>query len=1033
MPEPILTPQEQLTAYALNELDTTERAHVEAQLKNDANAQAFVNDVRATAAQLETELKKERLDDLARAFGATGAAQPAPAKIVPLAPPSKWKRFAIYGTAAAALVVFGVLIWNGQSYRTKNAPQASKNADEPLVIDSRSVYSSATNNEDEKKADAATAGSLNETARGPDGLKKLEHSSRSTADSKTVPAKTPNNDVASNDTKSAEKANDASRDGVPLNGGSKKSNGDNGDVVTVPPNDLVPQGAGVFEYDADNSSKVKNGGGLVQRDKDPLIGESVGVPRVTKVIPPADTAQAPHKNVSPPVLADDAPAMKELREKMNNLETPMPIMSDADHVSGLKPNNKDAEVTVINHGADVTAGVKKSIFDKKPDPNTAAYNVDIPAIKPLDTNLPPLKAPPPTVSVPKTIEPDKANNTEGQGGYAAVEPGRFHNVAPTPFKDIFENSRGEPNIPADPGLTKKKPIGGRGNLGNSPAPEVVKAESTKPQRVDENDPTTLPPRKKVDPNEEVAAATVKPPLKWNASLPNNPLDHGARDKKLNPNYPESVTITPDQTYSPYTPPTTGEAYNLYPENRFESVRNAPLSTFSADVDTASFSNVRRFLTGNHLPPPEAVRVEELINYFKYNYDVLKSEDPFGVNVEAAACPWNSAHRLVRVAIKASGLAANQRPASNLVFLIDVSGSMDDPKRLPLVKEGMKALVRRLNENDHVAIVTYAGQSGIALQSTNCAEKDRIIGVIDALHAEGETNGGAGIQTAYATAKANFIKGGVNRVILATDGDFNVGVTDPNELVKMIERETPSGVFLTALGYGMGNLKDAMLQRLANKGNGHYAYIDNADESRKVLIEQMNATLVAVAKDVKFQVEFNPAQAEWYRLIGYEKRALAAQDFNNDAKGAGEIGAGHTVTAFYEVVPTQGAPVPGVDPLKYQDQPKRVEAPATKPETASSELLTLKIRYKHPEGDTSKRLEFAFTDRGATLEQATSDFKFGASVALFGQILRHSRYVQSATMRQAVELADDNRGVEEGGYRREFIQLAGKAGELRGER
>jgi Ca-activated chloride channel family protein len=508
-------------------------------------------------------------------------------------------------------------------------------------------------------------------------------------------------------------------------------------------------------------------------------------------------------------------------------------------------------------------------------------------------------------------------------------------------------------------------------------------------------------------------------------------------KRINETAPSSKwDKTPPQQYShvfiPNDPtrPADGETYAKYQENGFEYARTTPLSTFSADVDTASFSNVRRFLNSNQLPPTDAVRIEELVNYFKYNVETLKTEDPFGLNVEAVSCPWNAVHRLVRVTIKAKGLPENRRPASNLVFLIDVSGSMDAPNRLPLVKDGLKALVRQLGENDRVAIVTYAGESGVALPSTNCTEKERILSVIDSLHAAGSTNGGAGIQTAYATAKENFIKGGVNRVILATDGDFNVGISNPNELVAMIETLSGSGVFLTALGYGMGNLKDAMLQRLADKGNGNYAYIDTAEESRKVLIEQMHGTLVTVAKDVKFQVEFNPAQTDSYRLIGYEKRALAAQDFNNDAKDAGEVGAGHTVTAFYEIAPTNRALQTGIDPLKYQT---RELEPATPPVAGSPELFTLKIRYKMPEGQLSKRLEFAFTDKGAGFEQASADFKFASAVALFGQILKQSAHIQNTPMRRVIELADDSRGADEGGYRREFIQLARKAMELRGER
>ncbi len=515
--------------------------------------------------------------------------------------------------------------------------------------------------------------------------------------------------------------------------------------------------------------------------------------------------------------------------------------------------------------------------------------------------------------------------------------------------------------------------------------------------------------------------------------PTHDIDQRTTPSAKKPDSGDIAVITIHGNYSktPPQPPIVqsgGEAYPVLPENEFESVRNAPLSTFSADVDTAAYSNVRRFLGQGQLPPPEAVRVEELINYFKYNYTMEKTADPFSTSVESAACPWNTAHRLVRVAVKSHDLVENKRPQSNFVFLIDVSGSMDAPNRLPLVKDGMKSLVRRLGETDRVAIVTYAGESGVPLQSTNCSDKERILNVIDSLQASGSTNGGAGIQTAYSVAKNNFIKGGLNRVILATDGDFNVGVTSPEALVKMIENESQSGVFLTALGYGMGNYKDAMLQKLADKGHGNYAYIDNAEESRKALVEQMNSTLVAVAKDVKFQVEFNPARASEYRLIGYEKRAMPAQDFNNDSKDAGVLGAGHTVTAFYEIVMTGTRGTPGIDGLKYQAHP--AEPVNT---DASPELLTVKIRYKSPEGNVSKRLEIPFTDKGEGFERASSEFKFAASVALFGQVLRRSQLIGNAGMKHVIDWADDCRGPDEGGYRREFIQLARKAAELRGER
>ncbi len=349
-----------------------------------------------------------------------------------------------------------------------------------------------------------------------------------------------------------------------------------------------------------------------------------------------------------------------------------------------------------------------------------------------------------------------------------------------------------------------------------------------------------------------------------------------------------------------------EAYAPIVENNFESVWQQPLSTFSIDVDTASYANVRRFLNQTSMPPAEAVRIEEMLNYFHYDYAPPQDNVPFAAHTAVADCPWAPAHRLVRVALKGREIAVDKRPASNLVFLLDVSGSMQDPNKLPLVKEGLRLLVGKLDENDRVAIVVYAGASGLALPSALGSDKQKIMQAIDALVAGGSTNGASGIQLAYDTAVANFVRGGANRVILATDGDFNVGITDPDQLVALIKEKAASGIFLSVLGFGMGNLKDATLEQLADKGNGNYAYIDSLAEARKVLVEQLSGTLVTIAKDVKIQIEFNPARVQSYRLIGYENRILAKEDFNDDKKDAGEIGAGHTVTALYEVVPT-GAP------------------------------------------------------------------------------------------------------------------------------
>ncbi len=510
-----------------------------------------------------------------------------------------------------------------------------------------------------------------------------------------------------------------------------------------------------------------------------------------------------------------------------------------------------------------------------------------------------------------------------------------------------------------------------------------------------------------------------------------------------------------------------DRFNPIVENTFLAPIDAPLSTFSIDVDTASYSMVRRQLREGRRPSPDSVRLEEMINYFDYDYDAPSPGDrhPFRANVEVAACPWQPEHRLVRIGIKGMEIPHDDRPATNLVFLLDVSGSMNEPSKLPLVKQGLMRLVENLTVDDRVAIVVYAGASGLVLESTFVSEKDAILGALDRLSAGGSTNGGAGIELAYQVAQDHFIKDGVNRVILATDGDFNVGVTSQGDLIRLIEDKAKSGVFLTTLGFGMGNLNDAMLEQLADKGNGMCAYIDTIEEAQKVLIDQMSGSLVTIAKDVKIQVEFNPAVVNSYRLLGYENRALAAQDFNDDTKDAGEIGAGHTVTALYEIEPvamlalaepglaapaepsrgrdgrvlegaetvgeaapqedgqTEAAP-PQIDPLRYQ-------APAvlTDLATSSGEMLTVKLRYKKPDGDTSTLVEFPVADQGKSWDDASGDFKFAAAVAAWGMILRDSAYKGSATIDAVMDWARAGESTDKHGYRDQFVQLVSRAQQI----
>ena len=476
-------------------------------------------------------------------------------------------------------------------------------------------------------------------------------------------------------------------------------------------------------------------------------------------------------------------------------------------------------------------------------------------------------------------------------------------------------------------------------------------------------------------------------------------------------------------------PVSNETYTRIIEYELKDVAREPLSTLSIDVDTASYANVRRFLNQNMAPPPDAVRIEELVNYFPTSEEGPSAEakEPFGVRVEMAPCPWQPEHRLTRIAIKGREMDKD-RKASNLVFLVDVSGSMDEPLKLPLVQQSLRMLTEQLGEGDRVTMVAYAGSSGLVLPPTSGEKKSEIIAAIDRLKAGGSTYGSAGIQLAYEQAVSCFIKGGVNRVILCTDGDFNVGFSSPKELEKLITQKAKSGVFLSVLGFGSGNLKDRTMETLADKGNGNYAYIDSLSEARKVLVEQMSGTLITIAKDVKIQVEFNPAAVRSYRLIGYENRLLAKEDFNNDAKDAGEIGAGHSVVALYEVVPANlppGAePRPLVDGLKYQTA---TAAPVKLADAAKNgEVMTVKLRYKEPEGMTSRLLEVPVKDEDKTLTASSEEFKFSAAVAGFGLLLRDSSYKGTLSWETVRKLGIDGKGTDKLGYRGEFLQLIDKA-------
>ncbi|MFC2116664.1 von Willebrand factor type A domain-containing protein [Bacteroidota bacterium] len=477
-------------------------------------------------------------------------------------------------------------------------------------------------------------------------------------------------------------------------------------------------------------------------------------------------------------------------------------------------------------------------------------------------------------------------------------------------------------------------------------------------------------------------------------------------------------------YNSYQPDFNTEGYSTIHENGYKEVLKQPLSTFSIDVDKASYSNVRRFINMGQLPPVDAVRIEEMINYFNYDYPEPEGKHPFSVYTELSTCPWNPTHQLLHVGLKGKSIDKEELPASNLVFLLDVSGSMNSPNKLPLLKNAFHMLVKELRDEDRVAIVVYAGAAGLVLESTSGEDKTRILASIDQLSAGGSTAGGQGLLLAYKVAEENFIKGGNNRIILATDGDFNVGVSSNADMERLVEKKRDKGIFMTVLGFGMGNYKDDKMEIIADKGNGNYAYIDNIQEARKVLVSEFGGTLFTIAKDVKFQLEFNPARVKAYRLIGYENRLLNDEDFNDDKKDAGEMGAGHNVTALYELIPAgSDENIGSIDPLKYQGNKEKVKA------NSNVELLTVKLRYKKPDGMTSTMFENPVKGEILSDRSISENFRFSAAIAEFGMLLRDSEFKGNASIEDVISLAQNGRGEDPEGYRGEFIKLVKTAGTL----
>jgi Ca-activated chloride channel homolog len=484
--------------------------------------------------------------------------------------------------------------------------------------------------------------------------------------------------------------------------------------------------------------------------------------------------------------------------------------------------------------------------------------------------------------------------------------------------------------------------------------------------------------------------------------------------------PVSASYEGRHSFERYNDNFNTEGYTGTNENGFKNVSENPLSTFSIDVDNASYSNIRRFVNSGVLPPPDAVRIEEMINYFKYDYPGPEGVHPFSVYSELAGCPWNSNHQLLMIGLRGKSIDKSSLPSSNLVFLIDVSGSMNVPNKLPLLKSAFGLLVNEIRPQDHVAIVVYAGAAGLVLDSTPGNKKEVIINAISKLEAGGSTAGGAGLKLAYSVASENFVKGGNNRIILATDGDFNVGESSNGGMERLVEENRDRGIFMTVLGFGMGNIKDDKMEIIADKGNGNYSYIDNLQEAGRVLVREFGGTLFTIAKDVKLQVEFNPEKVQSYRLIGYENRLLNDEDFNDDRKDAGEMGSGHSVTALYELVPSgSDQEISSVDPLKYQ----RLERISMSDESSfNNEYLTIKIRYKKPDGITSMLMEKPVRNYVSDFEDASENLRFAVAVSEFGMILRNSEFKGSSSLNEAARLGKSARGVDDDGYRSEFVRL-----------
>lgn len=1044
-----------LTAYALGELDPTEARQVESLLAGDSQARRQLDEIRAAAAQIEHALSDApalSLSDEQRQKITAAAATATPLTITP--PPSRWRlgRWTQLALAACVAIAAGLVFLPSLSHvRTRATMDPTLAALEKLEVAHLRLSSISDSRTDPADSDA-------------DGLKMSGISRPLPGSSETVVFENDKYNFAFDINSSSTNPTPATQpepiagltltttnayiSGVPINSGTLR-------YVALGANSKLNTDVTIT---ANNGNKLSDAGAV------DLRGGTLEVLGAQSVAGPAPIEVA--ARAGKPVVAGEIVQLTDVTKNAfgGSSEKTITVGNTAGTATDLtltsdfyKISDSPRTFSITGAGDTVIAG---NVLQGSATSGYALTKVGTGSLTITGTNT---HAGGTTIGNAggmvqvANLANIGTSSTVGRDGYAASREaitGSLERSIEVPAQDKTLFLRGSNNLAntINGGLSGGDTMRLAGN--NTAAAQVASPNTV--ALGDSNDYAKLPAQKSVDLKLYVTAPAERPlvrnPVAFDVQHkelkdlqeirdPKPQLLQKEREQVMREQEVQEQLFRRRQLQEQWRERQGNTAeYAKINDNPFQNSLQQPLSTFSIDVDTGSYANIRRFITSGQLPPPDAVRIEEMLNYFSYYYEPPVDGKPFATHVETAGCPWNPAHQLVKIGIKGREIDRKQRPPSNLVFLLDVSGSMEPADRLPLIKSAMKLMTRELTENDKVSIVVYAGSSGLVLPCTNGANQNRILESLDRLHAGGSTNGGEGIQLAYKIAQENFIQGGVNRVILATDGDFNVGVTDRGDLIRMIEKYRQSGVFLSVLGVGTDNLKDATMEQLADKGNGVYAYLDSLREGRRVLVEQMSGTLVTIAKDVKIQVEFNPARVAGYRLIGYENRVMAAQDFNNDKKDAGDIGAGHTVTALYEIIPgpagVQGPegdkPKADIDELKYQ---KPIVIPAPQPikaVTSSNELLTVKLRYKLPDEIVSTKIEYPVKDAGVRFEEAGKDFQFAAAVASFGMQLRNSPHRGTFTFEQAQQVAERNLSSDPQGYRAEFIELVRRVRQMIGE-